>query len=403
MIRALTALLLVGLASLACQGVGNATPGPDIIIASDLPTSAFQSADVRTLEQAIGFAIRQQSTIEGYKLGYLPLDNALGAEQSQLRGRENVRRMIADRRVLGMVGPHSSFVGQAEMPEANLAHLAMVSPSTTSYCLTLTDPSCTQTNPASLRPTGEINYFRISPSDPLQGKAMARFAATHLNVRRVALFNEFDDGPIYVREFSDELAKFGGEIVLQQDLAFGTTDFSGFLKAAQARHVDAVAGIGPGGYNACFVAAQMSKLLPGVILFGIDGMALDDSCVQDAGPTPARFYATYPDVDPRTSTDPMVKQRVGAYVAAHPKPSDVTVYTFAAYDCARILIDAIDRAIKANGGKIPSRRQVVTALTQTKDFVGVTGTYTFDANGDAVSPMISMYQLQGGRWVNVPL
>lgn len=263
--RTLTAFLLVGLAAVACQGPGNATSGPDIIIASDLPTSAFQAADVRTLEQAIGFAIRQQPTIEGYKLAYWPLDNALGAEQSQLRGRGNVRRMIADPRVLGMVGPHSSFVGQAEMPEANLAHLAMVSPSTTAYCLTLTDPTCTL-NPASLRPTGGINYVRIAPPDPLQGRAMAHFAATRLNVRRVAVFNEFDDGPIYVKEFSNELAKFGGQIVFQQDLAFGTTDFSGFLKEAQARHADAVAGMGQGSNNACLVAAQMNKLLPDAIL-----------------------------------------------------------------------------------------------------------------------------------------
>ena len=400
MIRALAALLLVGLVVAACQPSGSASSGPDIIIATDLPLSV--QADAQSLDQAIGFAIRQQPSIDGLKLGYWPLDDSLGADFSQVRGRENLRRMIADRRVLAVVGPYSSPLAKVELPEANVAGLAMLSPSTTNFCLTRTDPICGQGNIALVRPTGAVNYFRISPPDPVAGRYMAHYAATRLNLRRIAIFNEFDNGSLYIAEFSSELAKFGGQVVLQQDVDFGTKDFSGFLKAAQAHHADAVAGIASGEYNPCLVAAQMSTLLPGAILLGIDGMALDDQCITDAGPTPPTFYATYPDVNPTTSTDPQVKQRVGAYLAAYPKPSDVDVYTFAAYDCARILIDAIKHAIRANGGKVPSRAQVLTALAATNGFVGVTGTYSFDENGDALSPLMSMYKLQGGRWVNVP-
>jgi ABC-type branched-subunit amino acid transport system substrate-binding protein len=45
----------------------------------------------------------------------------------------------------------------------------------------------------------------------------------------------------------------------------------------------------------------------------------------------------------------------------------------------------------------------VAALAQTRDFVGVTGTYSFDQNGDAVTPMMSMYTIRDGGWVRVPL
>jgi branched-chain amino acid transport system substrate-binding protein len=400
-IRALAALLVGGLVVAACQPSGSASSSPDIIIATDLPLSV--QPDAQSLDQAIGFAIRQQPSIEGLKLAYWSLDDSLGADFNQVRGRENVRRMIADRRVLAVVGPYTSPLAKVELPEANLAGLAMLSPSTTGFCLTHTGPTCAPDNLAILRPTGAVNYFRVSPPDPVAGRYMAHYAATRLNLRRIAVFNEFDDGSQYIKEFSNELANFGGQIVFQQDIAFGTKDFSEFLKAAQARHADAVAGIGTGDYAACLVAAQMSRLLPDAILLGIDGMALNDTCITDAGLTPPAFYATFPDVDPRTSADPQVKQRVGAYLAAYPKPSDVNVYTFAAYDCARILIDAIGRAIRSNGGQIPSRTQVLSALAATKDFVGVTGTFSFDKDGDAVFPLMSMYRLQGGRWVNVPL
>ena len=40
----------------------------------------------------------------------------------------------------------------------------------------------------------------------------------------------------------------------------------------------------------------------------------------------------------------------------------VAIYRFAAFDCARILIDAIGRAIRQNGGGIPTRTQVVDAI-----------------------------------------
>src|SRR5438067_11239965 len=188
MVKTLTTLLVTVLTAVACQSAGNTSARADIIIASDLPTSAFDSA--LPFEHAIDFAIRSRSTIEGYSVAYWPLDNSLVAQQSQLRGRGNVRRMIADPRVLGMVGPFSSFVGRIEIPEANRAHLAMISMTTTSSCLTLALRVC-QPTAAELRPTGTNNFFRLPAPDPAQGKAMAAYAATRLGLRRVAAFNEF--------------------------------------------------------------------------------------------------------------------------------------------------------------------------------------------------------------------
>jgi branched-chain amino acid transport system substrate-binding protein len=398
--RALGAVLLLALAAVGCQGAGNAAARPAIIIASDLPTSA--EAAVLPLEEAIGFAIRQHPNIEGYRLAYWSLDNSLGAAQSQLRGRENVKRMIADPKVLGMVGPHTSSVGRVEIPEANSAHLAMVSPTTTNTCLTVPEAFCKQT-PASLRPSGSNNYFRITPRDPLQGRAMANYAATKLGLRRAAAFNEFGpEGDLYIKEFAKEFAIHGGGVVYQQTFDDTPSNFSAFLIQAKARGADAVYAVASTDQNACKAAAQMAGIMPGAILLGTDGISLDDQCIRDIGATPPGVWATSPYVDPTTSADLGVKKQIADYRKAYPKPSDVGPYTFAAYDCARILIEAIGIAIHDNGGHIPTRTQVITALASNR-FVGVTGTYTFDKNGDAETPMMSIYQVKDGRWVNVPL
>lgn len=398
MMRALTVLLLFCLAAVACQGAASATSRPDIIIASDLPTSSFEPAGILALEQAIGFAIRQQPTIEGYKLAYWSLDSALGAQHSQLRGRANVRRMIANPSVLGMVGPHSSFIAAVEMPEANSAHLAMVSPTTTGSCLTVAERPCSPTA-ASLRPSGSNNYFRITPRDPLQGKAMANYASTKLGLRRVAAFNEFGpEGSLYINEFAKEFALYGGTLVYQQAYEDTPDNFSAFLIQAKARGADAIYAVAQVDQNACKAAAQMNGLMPGAVFLATDGITLNDDCMADLGPSPPGVWATYGYVDPTTNADPVVVKQVAEYRKAYPKASDVGPFSFAAYDSARILIDAISRAIKANGGKLPSRTQVVAALAETNNFVGLTGTYSFDKNGDALSPMMSVYRVHDGHW-----
>ena len=73
-------------------------------------------------------------------------------------------------------------------------------------------------------------------------------------------------------------------------------------------------------------------------------------------------------------------------------------YNFAAYDCAQILIAVIDRAIRDNGGRIPTREQVLQAVAATSEFKGITGTYSFNANGDATQPAVSFYNVHGGSW-----
>jgi ABC-type branched-subunit amino acid transport system substrate-binding protein len=57
----------------------------------------------------------------------------------------------------------------------------------------------------------------------------------------------------------------------------------------------------------------------------------------------------------------------------------------------------IERAIELKGGNLPNRRDVLDAM-QTITYVGLTGTYSFDHNGDALSPLMSIYQVHNGKW-----
>jgi ABC-type branched-subunit amino acid transport system substrate-binding protein len=65
-----------------------------------------------------------------------------------------------------------------------------------------------------------------------------------------------------------------------------------------------------------------------------------------------------------------------------------------AYDATAVLYDAIDKAIKAAGGKLPGRGEVVATLAATTAFAGVTGTFGFDAAGDTTERIVSIFESQ---------
>lgn len=404
----LVPLVLLALLVTACQSGPSPNSSPDILIASNLTTQGPNFSNVIQLEQAIRLAINRQDHIQKFKLGYLPFEDYLGGVPSQTKGVQNVKQMIANARVLGMVGPFGSSVAYSEIPVANPSDLVMLSPSNTDECITRLNPNCPSGAPPWQQSSHPNNYFRIAGPDSAQGRAMARYISTSLGVKRVAAFNEWGtDGRLMIKAFGDELTHTGGKLVFSQDLAGGTTTFKTFLATAKAAGAEAIYAVG--NVHVCAARAQMTKTFPkGAYFVGVDGLvdrsgysteiAVDDSCIKDAVGNSDGMLTTFGDVDATHNADEASMSVVAAYRKAYPKSKDISIYTFAAYDCARILIEAITRAIDANGGKVPTRAQVVAAVANTH-FEGITGTYSFDAHGDALSPLMSIYKVENGRWV----
>ena len=388
-------LLLVGGA--ACQG--SATPsllGPpvgDIVIASDLPVSNVYG-DSLVARRAIQLAIAQHPTVGGrFKLAYWSLDDAVAGSFSQEKGIQNVSWMVDVPRVLGMIGPYNSSVADVTIPIANSSDLVMISPSNTNLCLTQLVASCRHTA-ASFHPSGHINFFRLAPPDLAQGVAMARYVTSDLGLKQVAVINEWgDDGNVIIDHFKSELERLGGSVVLREDVAVGTNDFQGFLSQAHVRQAQAIYAVG--GSDICAARAQLSN---DAFFLGTDGFADDSDCVGELGGKTTSIFATKPDVDITVSSDSDAIKAVQEFHKAFPN-SATAEYTFAAYDCARILIAAIEEAVNNAHGNLPNRRQVLDAVARIQ-FRGVTGRYAFDANGDAKSPLMEMFSVENGQWVN---
>jgi branched-chain amino acid transport system substrate-binding protein len=368
-------------------------PAGDILIGSDLPVTGYDDSGP-PLEKAIRLAIEQHPMVGPFKLAYWSLDDAVSRAPFVDKAAQNVGRMIQEPRVVGMIGPHTSSVAFGVIPIANKAGLVMISSTTTNACLTLAIPTC-GSKAAKLRPSGTNNFFRIPPPDPLQGRAMARYAARILGVKWVAAINELgSDGDLYIDSFAEELARQGGGLVLRDNIDDTTTNFTTFLAKAKAKGATAIYAVG--GANVCAARAQMTT--PGVWFLGTDSFTGNPDCVKNASINAADMYGTYGADNPDYSSNPEAKKVLADYRKAYPN-IPIGEYTFAAYDCARILIDAIQRVVTAKHGAFPTRAQVLEAVAQTTQFAGLTGTYSFDPNGDAISPMMSIYRVENGQWV----
>jgi branched-chain amino acid transport system substrate-binding protein len=75
-------------------------------------------------------------------------------------------------------------------------------------------------------------------------------------------------------------------------------------------------------------------------------------------------------------------------------------YAVYGYETISVVLDAIE-GVCAAGGDPTDRATVRDAVFATKDYDGVLGTWSFDANGDTSLTDMTSYQVQGGVFVTL--
>jgi branched-chain amino acid transport system substrate-binding protein len=398
----------------ACTGDGSgAPPARTISIGVDLPLTGVEGQAGTSSLNGVRFFVQRHPVLDGFAIAIDARDDPTSAARDTARGIQNVQALIADPRVLAVIGPFDSNVARAQIPVANRAHLALVSPGTSNRCLTkepflpsalnpartaITCAAAHLPSPAELRPTGVNNFFRLSTTDELQGPAAADYATKQLHLQRVAVLT---DGEAYGQALADSFrARFirlGGTVVAQMDLdPTAAIDVAAFLQAAKNDGAQGVYFGGTSANHACAVRSQMATVFgadAAAPLLGGDGIALDPGCVADAGASAAGIYATVPaaDAEQTDSAAPVI----AAFRSQYGRPSDFGPSTVAAYDATGVIYDALDRAIKASAGNMPARDSVVAELAATRAYSGATGVFGFDPDGDTTLRLLTIFRPAG--------
>jgi len=372
--------------------------GGTIKIGIDMPTSgADASIGIPTQNGAV-LAIEEANKNRfaggAFKLEAEPLDDAVQGKHDPAQGAQNVKTFIADSAVLGMIGPFNSNVAKSEIPLTNDAGLVQVSPANTNDGLTVGDDA------KRLRTAHpDVNaYFRVCTRDAKQGAALAQVAAQRLNLKRVFVI---DDNETYGKGLADVFAAafagYGGTVVGREHTTANQQDFKALLTKAKAQNPDGVFYGGTTSTGGGLVRKQMPDAGLGKLPYlGGDGIA-DDEFLKVAGDAGNGAYMTAAAAD--ATKLPSAKAFVTAYKARF--NADVGPYSANAYAAAKIEIAAIQKAIADDGGKMPTRADVLKDVAATRDFDSPIGRIGFDANGDTTAPILSLFEVENGKRVTI--
>ncbi len=391
----------------ACRG---GTPAKVIRIGVDLPLSGAAGRVGQTALNGVQFFVDQHPTIGGFAIQVVAQDDAAAGVDDPGQGTHNISALAADPAVMGVIGPFNSSVARREIPVANDAHLAMISPAVSSRCLTkepflpaglsrthaeITCKAVGLPTPVELRPNGTNNFFRLVTTDDLQGPAAADYGYKNLLLRRVAVLSDHEAyGQALASGFMTRFTKLGGSIVGILDFDPNSRlDLTAFMRHAKGDGAQAIYFGGVTANHGCVIRAQMATVFSvgeAAPFLGGDGIAKDPNCVRNAGANAVGMYATVaaaaPDIIP--NAQPVIE----AFKAQYRNASDYSAYTIPAYDSAAILYGAIDRAMAAAGGKLPARDRVVAQVAATSGFAGASGTFGFDSAGDTTLRVVSVFE-----------
>ncbi len=397
--RAACAGLLVALltATLLPSGTANAAGGT-IKIGVDFPLSGADAADGGPAANGVILAVEQankRGVPGGFKLETSVLDDAVQGKHDPAAGAQNVKTFIADSAVLSMIGPFNSNVATSEIPLTNDAGLVQISPSNTNDGLTTGD------NAKKLREAHpDVNtYFRVCTRDSRQGAALAKFAQK-LGYKKMFVI---DDNETYGKGLADSFAAAltseGGKVLGHEHITANQQDFKALLTKVKSTSPDAVFYGGTTSTGGALVRRQMGDVgMSSVPYMGGDGISDGDVFITGAGAMAKDVYFSI--AAPDAEKLPSAKPFVAAYKARFKGP--LGAYSANAYSATLIEIAAIEKAIKDDGGAMPTRAEVLKYVAATHDFDTPIGKIGFDANGDTTAPLLTLQTYgAGGKIVTI--
>jgi branched-chain amino acid transport system substrate-binding protein len=357
------------LLALACQTGGGGADKVRIGVFMSLTgsTANFGISSVNGIKMAAD-EVNGAGGINGKQIELLVQDDRSDASEAATI----VTKFVTQDQVHAILGEVASSRSIAAAPIAQNAKIPMLTPSST-------NPEVTK--------KGDF-IFRSCFIDPVQGAAIAQFAARTLNAKRAAIMvdrkNDYSTG--LEKVINEVFTRMGGQIVATQSYQEGDQDFNAQLTSLKGANPEVI--FVPGYYNDVGLIAKQARdkgltvpLIGGdgwdsAQLYAIGGSALDGSFFTN-------HYSPY-------DTDPKVQKFVNDYKARYNTIPDALAAT--AYDAAKIMFDAIKRSSSLDGTAIRD------ALAATKEFPGVTGNVTFNENRDAIKPIIMIEIKPGGTY-----
>ena len=318
----------------------------------------------------VAAAYNAKGGINGKQVEVVPQDDQCKPEMAT----NAATKMVSDKATV-VLGHICSGATKAALPIYKESKIVCMSPSATS-------PALTQSGDYPV-------FFRTIASDDAQAALEVQFALDKLGLKKVAIIHDKGD---YGKGFAEYAQKFitdsgKAEVVLFEGVTPGAVDYSAVVQKIKSSGAEAVI---YGGYHpeASKIVTQMRKKDMKMPFLSDDGVK-DDTFIKVAGEFAEGVYATGPkDI----SKNPMYAKAL----EEHKKTfgADPGAFFYEAYSAAQALLNALDKA------KSTKYDDIVKAL-RTEYVETPVGKIKFDARGDAEGVGFAIYQVQGGKYVEL--
>lgn len=343
-----------------------AQDGGVIKIASQSPLSGGQSAVGTGIRNGAELAIEQLGgplRDMGFEIQFVPFDDQASPDV----GVSNAQQIVADPAILALIGHYNTGVAIPSSEVYNQNGLVMVSPANTGPAVT---------------DRGLPTVNRVVGRDDLQGPTGAQFAASLDDVNSVWVLHDTTAYGQGVAEFFRQEAEKQGLEVVGFEGTEERANFDGILQPILAVAPDLIYFGGIYDQFGIFISQARAAGYQGYFM-GPDGIDSPDLAELGGEAAVGVFYTT---VAGPASLYPNAAQFIEDYTAKYGEAP--TPFAAQSYDSTGIVLAALERAIEANGGTLPTREQLTAEVRATENYEGLTGTITFDDNGD---PEVSNY------------
>jgi len=382
--------LVVGACGGGGGGGGGATTAKTVKILSSLPMTGASRTQTVEIVNSIQMAIAD-TKINNVTVQFEALDDATAAKGSwdAAQEAENARKAINDKSVVAYIGTYNSGAAKVSIPLLNQAGLVMVSPANTYPGLT--KPGKGEANePNTYYPNGKRNYARVVPADDLQG-AVGAVWTKDLGGKNVYIIH---DTELYGKGIADVFRAKAKEIGLTEKGYEGAQKADNYRALANKIKDSGADFVYYGGIvdnNPAVLAKDLKAVAPNIKFMGPDGINCSEFLKQ-AGPAGDGVYSTFGGVPPEKYTGKSADW-LKAYDAKYQNMSP-NAYAIYGYEAAKVVLAAIAKA----GDKADDRATVLTNVMGTKDYEGVLGKWSFDANGDTTLTQFSGSVAKSGAW-----
>jgi branched-chain amino acid transport system substrate-binding protein len=322
-------------------------------------TGAAAEANAHAL-RGVGYAvdeINKKGGILGRKINLLVFDNRSTPIGSTVAAKE-----AAEANVVAIVGPDWSSHSMAVARVVQEVGIPMI--------------SSLSTNPEVTKIGDYI--FRICFTDDFQGKVIARFARQDLEATTVVIFVDVtSDYSLKLSEiFRKNFEQWGGRVLLELEYKLKQRQFDEEVKQAVKADADVI--FIPGHDESGLIAKKVQDAGTSSVFLGGDGWS-NAAFFRKGGSELKRGYfsahwSVYLDSDQSRS---FVKK-----YNIHSRSYDDNAAL--GYDATMLLAEAITRSASTD------KKKIRDAIANTRSFKGVTGTISFNENGDPVKSAVFM-------------